>query len=592
MEEVCLVLALFYAFSYESQDLTTMNRRNTVMYHRTAITAVFAIAVVFANANHAVGQHNQHDPRALATNPLRSDVQIAPVLEGLGDHHHPVTSGSERAQLFFDQGLKLTYGFNHQEALRAFKEAVRLDPECAMAYWGWALVLGPNLNLPMQPGVVSQAYEAVQKAVALKMKVSEKERDYIEALAKRYTDDPGADRAPLDAAYAEAMRKLHEKYPEDDDAATLYAAALMNLSPWDYWTKDGRPNPNTPEVLAALETVMERDPTHEGALHYYIHALEAVDPERAEEAADRLRGLAPGAGHLVHMPSHIYMQVGRYAEAFEANTNAIKADEGYITSCRKQGIYPLNYYPHNIHFLAWAAIMEGRSEEAFKASRKVAGNVPSDMHGNVWALYQTFLSMPLYTMVRFGMWEDILEEKKPSDHAVYWAGIWHYARGVAYVHTGQPKAAKKELTAIETIVDDPQTSETLIGYSNATTLLRIAKSVLAGELEALNGNYDAATVQLDRAVRLEDSLTYAEPPDWYYPVRHTLGAVLLEAGRAEEAEVVYWQDLKKNRENGFALYGLAACLRAQGKDDEASAIEERFRWAWKNADINLRSSRF
>lgn len=560
-----------------------MNRR---MAHLTA----FVLGAFFAS--HALAVHSQHDPRALAADPLNTDAQIAPVLEGLGDHHHPVTTASERAQQFFDQGLKLTYGFNHQEALRAFKEAVRLDPDCAMAYWGWALVLGPNLNLPMRSDVVPQAFEAIQKAVALKDRIPEKERDYVEALAKRYTDDPSADRTPLDAAYAEAMRELHKKYPEDNDAATLYAAALMNLSPWDYWTKDARPKADTPAIVSVLEGVMKRDPHHEGALHYYIHAVEASDPRRGERAADQLRGLAPGAGHLVHMPSHIYMRVGRYAEAFEANANAIEADEGYITACRKQGIYPLNYYPHNVHFLAWAAIMQGRSQEALKASRKVAGNVPHDMHGNVWALYQTFLSMPLYTMVRFGMWEDIIKERKPSADALYWTGIWHYARGMAYAHTDRLPLAQSELEAIRTIADDPRTPDTLVGFSNAGTLLRIAKNVLAGELKAKQSDYQAAVVHLDRAVRLEDGLTYEEPPSWYYPVRHTLGAVLLEAGRADEAEVVYWQDLKRNPENGFALHGLAASLRAQGRVEEAAAVERRFEAAWKDSDTPLESSRF
>jgi hypothetical protein len=303
--------------------------------------------VALAAATPAAAQHrNEHDPRALATDPLVAGVQIAPVLEGLGDAvHHPVTTRSEQAQQFFDQGLRLTYAFNHQEALRSFKEVVRLDPEAAMGYWGWALVLGPNLNLPMQPDVVPQAYEAVQKAVALADRVSERERAYIEALALRYAPEPLEDRQALDVAYAGAMQRLYEADPGDDDAATLYAASLMNLTPWSYWTPDHRPGTHTPALLAALETVIERSPQHTGALHYYIHALESIDAPRAEHVADLLRGLAPGAGHLVHMPSHVYMQTGRYADADAANVEAARADEGYITACRNQGIYPLNYYP-------------------------------------------------------------------------------------------------------------------------------------------------------------------------------------------------------------------------------------------------------
>ena len=560
---------------------------------RLTLSTILAAGLVAWAAGPAAAQHpNRHDERALAEDPRLAPGQLAPVLEGLGDHHHPVTTRSERAQLFFDQGLKLTYGFNHQEALRAFKEAARLDPDCAMAYWGWALVLGPNLNLPMRPEVISQASEAIALAVERKDRVSEPERGYIEALAKRYAAEADADRAALDAAYAEAMGELHRRYPEDGDAATLYAAALMNLSPWDYWTKDGRPKGRTAEILATLEGVLEREPEHEGALHYYIHAVEPVDPERGVAAADRLRGLAPGAGHLVHMPSHIYMQVGRYGESFRANELAAEADEGYITQCRAQGIYPLNYYPHNVHFLAWAAIMAGRSGDALKAARKVASRVPADHHGNDWALYQTFLSLPLFTLVRFGEWEEVLAEPPTPEGLTYWTGMSHYARGLAYTHTGRLGRAKRELKALAEIVDDPETPEVLVGLANAGTLLGIARSVLAGELAAKRGRYATALGHLDRAVRLEDSLLYNEPPDWYYPTRHTLGAVLLEAGFPTEAEVVYWQDLKENPENGFALYGLWQSLQAQGRTAEAADVEERFRAAWKDADVGLSSSRF
>jgi len=542
-----------------------------------------------AGAQHA---HSGHDARALATNPLDARAPLAPALAGLGPVHHPVTTAAERAQDFFDQGLRLTYAFNHQEALRAFKEVVRLDPDCAMGYWGWALVLGPNLNLPMSPDVAPQAYEAIQEAMARRDRVSDRERAYIEALARRYDAEADEDRAPLDLAYARAMEAVHSRYPEDDDAATLYAAALMNLSPWDYWTRDGQPGVYTPTLLGALEGVIARNPQHTGALHYYIHAVEPVDAGRAEEAADLLSGLAPGAGHLVHMPSHVYMQTGRYADAFDANREAIAADEGYVTACRNQGIYPLNYYPHNIHFLAWAAILQGRSHEALAASRKVAARVPEDMHGDDWALYQTFLSMPLYTMVRFGMWEAILAEPRPRKDADYWTGIWHYARGMARVHGGRLDEAQAELDALSAIVASPEALETLIGFANAKTLLRIAQGVLAGELLAKRGECDRAVAALDQAVRLEDALLYNEPPDWYYPVRHTLGAVLLEAGRADEAETVFWQDLERNRENGYALRGLADSLRAQGREDEAEDVEARFENAWKDADVELTSARF
>lgn len=536
--------------------------------------------------------HGGIDPRAVADDPAKAATPIAPLLEGLGELTHPVTTRSPRAQRFFDQGLRLAYGFNHQEALRAFKEAARLDPDCAMAYWGWALVLGPNINLPMQADVAEQAYRAIGMALERRGQASPRERDYIEALAARYAEHPPADRAPLDRAYAGAMRALHGKYPDDDDAATLYAEALMDLAPWSYWSKDGAPNPGTLEAERALEEVMARSPRHLGALHYYIHLVEAVDPKRAEPAADRLRGLAPGAGHLVHMPSHVYIQRGRYADGAAVNLDAVKADEGYVTQCRAQGIYPLNYYPHNIHFLFWARLMQGRGADALAAARKAAARVPADLHGDDWAVYQTILSTPLFAMARFGRWPEILAEPEPEARASYWHGVWLWARGLAELRTGQAELAQRRLAALEDVVASPRAAEQLVGYSNGERVLRIAANVLAGEIDAAARRYDAAIVHLDRAVRLQDGLQYSEPPDWYYPVRHNLGAVLLEAGRADEAETVYWQDLRRYPENGWSLFGLAQALAAQGRADEAAAVEARFAKAWGEADMKLTASRF
>jgi tetratricopeptide (TPR) repeat protein len=444
----------------------------------------------------------------------------------------------------------------------------------------------------MKEDVVPQAFEAIQKAMSLRDKVSAKERAYIEALALRYGQEPKADRAPLDEAYAAAMKRLHEAYPDDTDAATLYGAALMNLSPWNYWVRDGRPRPNTKALLGAFDAALERDPQHEGALHYKIHALEAVHPDQATATADAIRHLAPGAGHLVHMPSHIYMQVGRYGDAFDVNSEAVKADEGYITQCRSQGIYPLNYYPHNLHFLVWAAIMQGKRDAALEAARKVAGKVPPDFREDNWALYQTLLSQPLYTMARFGQWEAILAEPQPAENVRFHRGMSHWARGLAFVHTGRADQARGELAALTRIQEDPKTPEVLVGFSNASTLLTIAREVLEGELAAKERRFDEAVAHLDRAVRLEDSLTYGEPPDWYYPTRHNLGAVLLEAGRAVEAEVVYWQDLRRYRDNGFALKGLAQSLAAQERKDEAADVEKRLAESWSAADAPLQSSRF
>ena len=537
-------------------------------------------------------QSQIHDPRAIEADPATAQDPIAPVLDGLGEHHIEVTTTNPRSQYFFDQGLRLTYGFNHSEALRAFKEAVRLDPDNAMAYWGWALVLGPNLNLPMQPEVVEQAWSALQMAVARKELVSARERAYIEALEHRFAAEVLEDRSLLDTEYATAMEELVEEYPDDLDAATLYAAALMNLSPWDYWYLDGRPKENAEQILEVLESVTSRDPNHPGAIHYYIHAVEARHPEKGVEGADRLVSLMPGAGHMVHMPSHIYMRIGRYADSYEVNRIAAEVDEEYIAQCRAQGLYPLGYFPHNIHFMAWAAMFQGRSAQALAASRRVAEKIPEELVGNAFGLYETFLSQPIYTMVRFGDWTGVLEEPEPAEEARFMRGAWHYARALAYVNAGDSSLAATELEQLEVLRDAVQEEEYAIGFGAAGTLLTIGSEIVHGEMAAATSDYPEALSHLERAVRLEDSLLYNEPPDWYFPVRHILGAVLLEAGRASEAEVVYWQDLRKNPDNGYALFGLAQSLRAQKRHDEAAEATERFEMAWSEADHELRTSRF
>ncbi len=532
-----------------------------------------------------------HDPRALAEDPRQADGRIAPVLEGLGENHFPVTTSSDEAQRFFDQGLLLTYGFNHQEALRAFKEAARLDPDLAMAYWGWALVLGPNLNLAMSAEAGAQAYEAIRLALERIDGAGDKERRLIEALATRYGPDPEAARATLDAAYAEAMAGVYGRYPEDPDVATLYASALMNTSPWNYWTPEGRPRENTKTIAEVLEKVIEQDPHHEGALHYYIHLVEPVDPWRGERAADLLRGLAPAAGHLVHMPSHIYMQVGRYREAYEANVHAAEADEDYFTQCLSQGIYPLTYYPHNVHFLVWAAAMDGRRADALEAARKVAAHVPEDREGDAWALFETFSSMPLSTMVRFGMWREILAEPEPRADEPFLTGIWHYARGMALLRTRGAGPATRELRKLQRIERDRRSAEVVIGFSDASSLLTIASELLGAEIDAERGRYHSALGRAERALRVEDALQYNEPPAWFAPVRHTLGALLLEAGLPREAETVFYQDLEHNPENGYALYGLWQALAAQGRHSEALAVRERFEQTWRGADFAITGSR-
>ncbi len=532
-----------------------------------------------------------HDPRALAADPDTASEPISPRLEGLGDHTMQVTTTSEASQYFFNQGLRLTYAFNHSEALRSFKEAARLDPDNAMAYWGWALVLGPNLNLPMQAAVNEQAFAAANEAKLRSANVSEREQAYIDALLTRYSPAAPDDRSSLDQAYAQAMADLVETYPDDLDAATLYAASLMNLSPWNYWNKDGSPRANTTAILDTLRSVVDRNPVHPGALHYHIHAVEAVHPGEGEASADALQPLMPGAGHMVHMPSHIYMRVGRYADAFAANRLAADADSAYIAQCNAQGIYPLNYYPHNLHFLVWAAMFQGRSEAALAGAREVEAKIPVDMQGNAFAAFETFLSQPLYVMVRFGLWQQILEEKQPVSSNQFQLGVWHYARGMAFANTGKLRKARAEQKKLAQLKQG-LAEDYFIGFGTAPKLLDIAGLVLKGDILSQSGDLEAAVNALAKASRLEDSLLYNEPPDWYFPTRHVLGALLLQAGDLAEAEVIYWEDLRKNPANGFSLWGLYQTQLAAGNEAGAEETRAQFDAAWAAADVTLQSSRF
>lgn len=519
---------------------------------------------------------------------------MAPRLQNVGKHKFTaVTTCSEPAMPFINQGLNLTYGFNHAEAGRAFAEAARLDPNCAMAAWGQALVLGPNINAPMAPEEEPKALALIKQAQALKAKASPAERDYIDALAVRYTGKAD-DRRAADQAFAGAMRALHEKYPADQDAATIYAEALMDLRPWNYWTRDGQPYPETHEIIAAIEGVIARNPVHPGALHYAIHLWEGSNtPERAEGAADRLLPLAPAAGHLVHMPGHLFQRVGRYSDAVKANQLAIVADEDYITQCRAQGIYPLGYYPHNVHFLWFAASMTGQSQLAIDAAFKTAKAVP-DAAVKELPILQTFKLVPDFALVRFGKWDEILALPAPAVDTMFTQAIRHYSRGMALTRKGNYAAAEKELAGLKRIAADPQLIATPSSMSMnlADSVLNIASEILAGEMDAAQKRYDSAIAHLDRAVRYHDALVYTEPDDWHYPSRHSLGAVLLQAGRAAEAETVYWEDLRRNPKNGWALFGLSQALRAQGKNEAAKDIDAQFAAAWANADITLTASRF
>jgi hypothetical protein len=553
---------------------------------RATLCILAASATAYAQA--PVHKHYEEPKEAAKPSPTG---EMAPRLQNLGTRTFPVTTKSQKAQLFVNQGVNLAYGFNHAEAGRAFREAARLDPNCAMCYWGQAVVLGPNINVPMSPDDEPKAYDLAQKAVAMRMKATPRERAYIDAVAKRYTGHK-EDRAAANQAFADAMGVLAKAYPADLDAQTMYAESMMDLRPWNYWTGDGRPYPGTEELVSTLEKVLARDKNHAGANHLYIHAVEATkSPERAEAAADRLAKLMPGAGHMVHMPSHIYQRVGRYADAVAANAAAAQADESYISQCHAQGIYPMAYYPHNLHFLWYAATAEGHSAEAIAAARKTAAQV-SDAQLDALPLLAAFRVVPYYALARFGKWDEVLAEPVPNAKYPYPTAVSHYARGLAHLRKGNLDEAEKELGEVRRMAADKSLDYTLFSPNTAAAIFAPAPEVLAGELAAQRKQYDDAIAHLARAVRLEDSLFYTEPEEWHYPSRQALGAVLLEAGRAREAETVYWDDLRRHSNNGWSLFGLAQALRAQGKQAEADAVQARFDKARSSADVKLAASRF
>lgn len=510
-----------------------------------------------------------------------------PLFEDLGNHHHRVSTDSELAQRYFDQGLTLTYAFNHPEAIRAFREAARHDPNLAMAWWGVAYALGPNINAPMPEAAVPEAYAALQKARELAPRASERERAYIEALSKRYAPQPVADRGPLDRAYAEAMKDVANRYPDDLDAATLYAEAIMDTMPWDYWSSDGAPRPATGELLAVLESVMKRNPNHPGANHYYIHAVEASPtPERGLDSALRMGELVPGAGHLVHMPAHIYLQLGRYHQASLANEAAAGVDDAYISRTGAHSFYTMMYTPHNYHFLWYSKAMEGRSAEAIEAARQVSSRVPAEM-ARKEPMLEVFVPVPLFALARFGMWDEILAEPKPPADLPYPTAVWHYARGLALTAKGRPADAVAEADALTTIAGSEAIREREIPALYAASQLAIAKDVLWGEIAGDLGRIEQSLRFLQAAVDKQDVLPYMEPPYWYYPVRESLGAALLGAGRAGEAEAVFRRDLKDHPHSGRSLFGLERSLLAQGRDEEAQEVHRAFARAWANADVNV-----
>lgn len=532
-----------------------------------------------------------------AASPPELAVAGAVLLDGLGDYSFPVSSSHPEVQRWFDQGLALTWGFNHDAAERAFVKATELDPQCAMCWWGAALVLGPHVNATMDPADHADAWERLQRARELAPNASTREQAFIQALSARYAQQPGDDRSALDQAYAEATRRLLQQRPDDLDAAVLHAEALMDLQPWAYYDEQLRHQGHTAEIVSTLESVMARNPDHAGALHLYVHAVEAsADPQRGVEAADRLRGLVPGSGHLVHMPSHIYARVGRWQDAVLANQRAIEADDAYLAVCRGnvQGVYPLGYIPHNHHFLWFAASMQGNAELARPAALTTAQrtDLPELMREPGFAGLQHYWLTPWFDRVRFGRWEEIVAEPNPAPDLPYVTAIWHYAQGMAAVRQSRLDDAGAHLAALRPLAADPLMDELMVWdrYPLAHAA-RIAERTLTAEIAAAGGDHEAAVAALREAVAIEDGIPYDEPPGWHAPVRHSLGAVLLQAGRAAEAEQVYREDLRRNPDNGWALFGLAQSLQAQGRAAEAETARSSFSAAWGNADIELAASR-
>lgn len=513
-----------------------------------------------------------------------------PLLVGITVHKRQIATGSMDAQRYFDQGLNLAYAFNHDEAIRSFRQAAQFDPTCAMTKWGIALCNGPHINNPVMDEAQSKAaWEAIEQAKAVSETAVPIEKALIHALEQRYAADPDqniAEREALDRCYADAMQRVHEQYPEDVDVAVLYAESLMDLRPWDLWSHDGEPRPETPTVLAVLEGVMARQPDHPGASHLYIHAVEAsTTPERAVAAAERLRTLMPGSGHMVHMPAHIDVRTGKWAQAADQNEMSIKVDQVYRRASPRQEFYNV-YMLHNHHFLSFACMMEGRRERALSSARAMLAAIPPEMLEHTAALADPFMSIEYQVLVRFGQWDQLLALPAPRKDLPITTAMWHFARGTAFATKQDFPAADREQILFRTAVTAvPEDAKGAI--NTAHDILTVAEHVLAGEIAFQKGDSDGAVAELKKGVDAEAQLLYMEPPEWIQPVRHSLGAVLVAAGRWNEAEQVYRDDLVQWPENGWALFGLAQCLEAKGETDAADKVTRRFRTAWERADTHI-----
>jgi tetratricopeptide (TPR) repeat protein len=510
-------------------------------------------------------------------------------MSGLGDLHHPVSTSNPEAQKFFDQGLRLIFAFNHQEAESSFQQAAKLDPKMAMAYWGMAEAVGPNYNDPANPDRFKQAHEAIQKAVDLSANASASEKAYINAMALRFPADSNADKRLAAEGYRNAMGDLVKQFPDDLDAATLFAEAGMDLHPWGLWHPDGTPEGGTEEIIAVLESVIRREPNHMGANHYYIHAVEASpNPERALAAANRLAALAPAAGHLVHMPGHVYIRTGDFESAIKTNQLAAAADRNYMQANGSGGMYPAMYYSHNLHFIAACASMNGRYDEAHKAAGMLAAHVGP--HVKDVPPLEGFMTVPFAVEVRFQKWDQILSMPQPDAAMKATTIFWHFARGMAFAAKGKVAEAEAEYHVVKDAADKTPPDQVFAMPVNnkAKDVLTIAENVLGAKIALAKHDSPGAISMLHRAIAIQDSLKYGEPPDWFYPVRESLGAVLLLNGNATEAEKVFRQDLERNPRNPRSLFGLSEALRAQNRAYDAQFVDKQFQSNWKATEIKLR----
>lgn len=511
----------------------------------------------------------------------------AVLVEGLGRHHHPVSTKIPEAQCFFDQGMAYCFAFNHDEAVRSFRKAAELDSTLAMAYWGVAYALGSNYNLPIDSIREVEAFQSIQKAQALSGFASPAEQEYIKAMTVRYTDDPKPNYAALDSAYWKAMKSLHERYPDDEDAAVLFAESAMNLRPWGLWHIDGTPAPGTPELVSVLESVLKRDPYHTGAGHFYIHAVEASpEPEKALATADRLGTLVPAAGHLVHMPGHAYIRTGNYEQSISANYAAVKIDSTYLAEGGGGGFYSLLYYPHNIHFLSVSYALDGQYANALHYA-----NMLSTVGAPLWLIDPHIEGVgptKYYIQAKFRKWNEILAEPAPDTSWKVITAMWHFARGMAFASTGKVKDAKKELAAMDKSESQFSPQAYLGTINSAKSVMPIPRSLLTARIAVAENRAEDAVKLLYSAANIQDSLYYDEPEAWYIASRETLGALLIQLGRFAEAESVFRTDLAEYPRNGRSLFGLNIALQRQGKDYEAQLVEQQFNRAWARSDTPLR----